>query len=832
MIVDNYKIIIFISHHRISYEYWQCDGENKLMSLPNGNWPAPLAFFCSDTGIVIGEDAVRAVNSGNLNAFDNYFGKLAEDLTYKLGGQTCPIRNLLLDASEAVFREFFSHVLFNRLGSLSDNRSSMPLIIVCESDIKPNERALLKGLFKDSGYDSVRIVEYDRYVTQYINETLSAEYACNKVVVAWSESSDLTMSIFGTENNSEPIVKTFENLGIDPRKEYVENVIWERIIGQNPWLQRKNETETISKAATDFLNSSLPLVNDTITLSDGRQYHYSLNRSTIDYVNCSENVSIREALDRFLGENGISDRSTAILLLRGSIAGNSYFEQNLSHGFSSVIKSDTKLRNGINNIIISEQEQEQEPEIGPAKAGTQKETNNKTGEKAEFKDDSQKSESGVQEKPEPPVVPPVVPPVLPPGDDDLNEAAKKELLKKWRQVKDAANGKYHESQADAAIQLLNAFRSENSNNPAFKDVIGDFDIEIAKYATPVSDDSEIAKKLAQKWSVVKVAANGKVRSGNKAEARSDLQKFLSLVKKNSGSAELIASIETEISQITDEEPSNDPSLVCEEELRIPDSAKILTKSTLHEYGNADWCRRITTIFLPKSLTKVQLYTVRELPQLKKIVIPAGEFNRFAEMMPLDWWRMYYEDGTSVCPEISVTTRNLFVYPYGTKVVDGRRASCNVLIPPTCTEIPEDAFKNNGSVETITMTDSIVSIGKNAFKGCKKLKTIRLSGKIKEIPASMVEQCELLREITIPEGVKSIGKAAFARCNSLKKITLPNSVVSIDNGGMFGLNPFQHDSAINKIVVPKGTKSKFQALLKGFSGNPAEFLVEEILDAPR
>ncbi len=114
---DSYKIIISISHHRISFEYWQRDGENKLVSLPNGNWPAPLAFYCSDTGIVIGEDAVRAAHSGTTNAFDNYFERLVEDSTYTIGGQTRPIRNLLLDASESIFRDFFRHILFNRFGS-------------------------------------------------------------------------------------------------------------------------------------------------------------------------------------------------------------------------------------------------------------------------------------------------------------------------------------------------------------------------------------------------------------------------------------------------------------------------------------------------------------------------------------------------------------------------------------------------------------------------------------------------------------------------------------------------------------------------------------------
>ena len=183
---DSYKIIISLSHQRISFEYWQRDGENKLVPMPNGNWPAPLAFFCSDRGIIIGEDASRAAHAGTACAYENYFEQLVNDTTYEIGGQSRPIRFLLLDASEMIFHDFFKIVLLNRFGSLSDNRANMPLTIVCESDIQSHERALLQGLFRDSGYSRVRVVNYDVYIDRYIKETISKEYDCDNVLVTWT----------------------------------------------------------------------------------------------------------------------------------------------------------------------------------------------------------------------------------------------------------------------------------------------------------------------------------------------------------------------------------------------------------------------------------------------------------------------------------------------------------------------------------------------------------------------------------------------------------------------------------------------------------------------
>lgn len=545
---DSYKIIISISHHRISFEYWQRDGENKLVPLPNGNWPAPLAFYCSDTGIVIGEDAVHAAHSGTTNAFDNYFECLVEDNTYTIGGQTRPIRNLLLDAAESIFRDFFRSVLFNKYGSLSDNRANMPLTLVCESDIKPNEKAFLQGLFKDSGYNRISVVDYDRYINRYIHESLSNEYDCDKVVVAWTEGSDLTFSIFGVNNDNAPIIKSFEDLGIDPRQKYVETMIWDRVIGQNPWLQKKNEEDAISKAASDFLSSSLPLVNETILLSDGRQYHYSLNRNAIDYIQNPDGLSIKDTLEQFLKENGIIDRSKVLLLLRGIIAGNSYFEQNLSPGFSKTIKTDKKLRDNTMNLIISE--------VTPAI----------------------ETEQIIIESP-------VF--VNPPQDKD-NQVKIREISKKWRHVKAEANGKQRSGQTDVALQMLKDFLSECQAISGVDNVIAEISDEINKYdfaPEPIVVNYDLIKSFERQWREVKATAKGKVRSGILSDARSILQNFLNTLQKEPRTDSLISSVQKELSLIVADEPKQSKPKYKDGDIH-PNGKWVWVASAAN--GNGDW----------------------------------------------------------------------------------------------------------------------------------------------------------------------------------------------------------------------------------------------------
>ena len=249
---DSYKVIISISHHRIAFEYWQRDGEDKLVPMPGNKWPAPLAFYCSQTGIEIGETAIRAVHANIADAFDNYFQRLTTDETYLYGGRRKPLRYLLLDATETILSDFFKDVLFGSKGTLSDNRATMPLTLVCEPDILPHERALLISIFKDSGYNRFKAVEYNSFIERYIRTSLAVEYACSNTLVAWTEGADLTFTLYDHTRIHEYNHVTFPNLGIDPRLIHVKQLIWDRIKGQNPWLTFSKEEESIGKAARDI----------------------------------------------------------------------------------------------------------------------------------------------------------------------------------------------------------------------------------------------------------------------------------------------------------------------------------------------------------------------------------------------------------------------------------------------------------------------------------------------------------------------------------------------------------------------------------------------------
>lgn len=94
-----------------------------------------------------------------------------------------------------------------------------------------------------------------------------------------------------------------------------------------------------------------------------------------------------------------------------------------------------------------------------------------------------------------------------------------------------------------------------------------------------------------------------------------------------------------------------------------------------------------------------------------------------------------------------------------------------------TKIGTDAFAYC-SLTSITIPDSVTSIGEYAFDGCKSLASITIPDSVTYIGYSAFDGCRSLASITIPDSVTHISQYAFNGCSSLKSITIPDSVISI------------------------------------------------------
>lgn len=80
--------------------------------------------------------------------------------------------------------------------------------------------------------------------------------------------------------------------------------------------------------------------------------------------------------------------------------------------------------------------------------------------------------------------------------------------------------------------------------------------------------------------------------------------------------------------------------------------------------------------------------------------------------------------------------------------------------------------------SITIPDSVTSIGNYAFCGCIGLTSVTIPDSVTRIGNYAFSGCTGLTSITIPDSVTSIGNGAFYKCTGLTSITIPDSVTSI------------------------------------------------------
>ena len=112
---------------------------------------------------------------------------------------------------------------------------------------------------------------------------------------------------------------------------------------------------------------------------------------------------------------------------------------------------------------------------------------------------------------------------------------------------------------------------------------------------------------------------------------------------------------------------------------------------------------------------------------------------------------------------------------------------SITIPNSVTSIGKEAFSCCESLQSITIPNSVKSIGNYAFRNCESLQSVTIPNSVTKIGNEAFWGCDSLQSVTIPNSVTSIGDKAFNDCKSLQSITIPNSVRNIGNHAFFGCN---------------------------------------------
>lgn len=120
----------------------------------------------------------------------------------------------------------------------------------------------------------------------------------------------------------------------------------------------------------------------------------------------------------------------------------------------------------------------------------------------------------------------------------------------------------------------------------------------------------------------------------------------------------------------------------------------------------------------------------------------------------------------------------------------------ITIPESVTSMGAEIFYDCNNITTIELPEWLTSIGNYMFYSCDNLTSLNIPENVTSIGAYAFYNCGELTSLNIPEKVSQIGSNAFYNCSSLPSITIPNGVSKI------GSSTFYSCSDLTSINIPK------------------------------
>ena len=140
---------------------------------------------------------------------------------------------------------------------------------------------------------------------------------------------------------------------------------------------------------------------------------------------------------------------------------------------------------------------------------------------------------------------------------------------------------------------------------------------------------------------------------------------------------------------------------------------------------------------------------------------------------------YTGSGESV--EVPAQLDGVNVTAIGDKAFKNNKTVASVKLPETITEIGEEAFYLCEKLTDVNIPQSVTKIGRSAFAN-SGLKSFIIPPNMTEISDFMLGHTQIT-EISIPENIKSIGSMAFCG-TKLKEVTIPETVDKMEEYGIF------------------------------------------------